>query len=67
MEHPRYDPGDDDDERRTRALAGVAIILLLLVLALFMTQKLRAVSDLEDCLLAGHSNCAPIDPATLAR
>jgi hypothetical protein len=58
---------DDDDDRRTRALAGVAVILLLLVVGLFMTQKLKAVSDLEDCLMSGRTNCAPIDPATLDR
>lgn len=56
---------DDEENRRTRSLAGLAAILFLAVIALFLVQRLRAVSDLQDCLMSGRTNCAPIDPSTL--
>ncbi|HZS81287.1 MAG TPA: hypothetical protein VFA50_00330 [Stellaceae bacterium] len=61
------DEDENDDDRRTRSLAGLAFLLLLLVIGLAMTQKLKAVSNLEDCLMSGRSNCAPIDTDALAR
>lgn len=56
---------DDEDNRLTRSLAGLAAILLLAFIAVFLVQRLRAVSDLQDCLMSGRTNCAPIDPSTL--
>ncbi|MGO8865865.1 MAG: hypothetical protein ACLQME_05105 [Alphaproteobacteria bacterium] len=58
-------PEDEDREensadRSTARLAGLALILLLAVLGLFLVQKLRSESALEDCLMSGRSNCAPI-------
>ncbi len=59
-------PSDDDDEKSTRSLTGLAIVLLLVVAGLFLMQRLKIVSDLQDCLMSGRANCAPIDtsPAT---
>jgi len=50
-----------DDKRFTASLAGLAIALLLAVLGLFLVQKLSASAKLEDCLMQGRSNCAPIE------
>lgn len=44
-------------DRQTASLAGVAITLLLLVIGLFLIRELQAKSAVEDCLLAGRSNC----------
>jgi hypothetical protein len=44
-------------ERRTAGLAGIVVILVLLIGGLFLVQQLRAVSNTEDCLLAGRRNC----------
>lgn len=44
-------------DRQTASLAGVAIVLLLLVLGLFLVRELHAQSAIEDCLMAGRSNC----------
>jgi hypothetical protein len=52
---------DDDESRFTASLAGLAIALLLTVVGLFLVQKLEAASKLEDCLLQGRTNCAPIE------
>lgn len=43
--------------RQTASLAGVAITLLLLVLGLFLVRELHAQSAIQDCLMAGRSNC----------
>jgi len=60
---PDHDDEDRDEngaDRSTARLAGLALILLLAVLGLFLVQKLRSESALEDCLMSGRSNCAPI-------
>ena len=43
--------------RQTASLAGVAITLLLLVLGLFLVRALHTQAAIEDCLMAGRSNC----------
>ena len=52
------DPRDKEDaERQTRSLAGLAVVLALAVAALFLVQHLRREGQIEDCLMAGRSNC----------
>lgn len=54
---------DDDQEgadRQTASLAGLAVALLLVVIGLFLVHTLRAKCVVEDCLLAGRSNCDAI-------
>ncbi len=51
---------DDDQEgadRQTASLAGLAVTLLLVVVGLFLVRTLHAKCVVEDCLLAGRSNC----------
>jgi len=47
----------EEANRQTASLAGVAITLLLLVLGVFLVHELHANAEVEDCLLAGRSNC----------
>lgn len=56
----RSDGGDEGD-RRSRALIGLIIILALGVLGIMLVRELRKESALEDCLMAGRTNCAPIE------
>lgn len=44
-------------DRQTASLAGLAVALLLVVVGLFLVKQLEAESLLEDCLLAGQTNC----------
>lgn len=53
-EEPEDQSGED---RRTLSLFGFAVALALVVLCLFLVEHLRASARLEDCLLAGRSNC----------
>ncbi|HEV2100374.1 MAG TPA: hypothetical protein VGR45_15820 [Stellaceae bacterium] len=56
----RSDGGNEED-RRSRALIGLAIILALAILGIVLVRELRKESMLEDCLMAGRTNCAPIE------
>ena len=53
----RTDAERDDSDRQTSGLLGLALILALVVASLFLVKRLHAVSAIEDCLLAGRSNC----------
>ncbi len=54
------DPHATEDARMTASLAGLAVALLLLVVGLFLVGKLRDASNLQDCVMSGRTNCAPI-------
>ncbi len=44
-----------------RALIGLLIMAALVVAAVWLVHALRNESNLEDCLMSGRSNCAPIE------
>jgi hypothetical protein len=44
-------------DRQTASLAGMAITLLIVVVSLFLLRELHNKAAIEDCLLAGRSNC----------
>ncbi len=55
-------PGGDDDKDKPQfgtLLAGLAVAAFLVVLGLFIIDRLKAMSDLEDCAMSGRRNCAP--------
>jgi hypothetical protein len=51
----------DNDARRTAALMGFIVILVLAIAGVVLFRELRNNSRLEDCLMAGRHNCAPIE------
>ena len=51
----------DDDQRRTSALLGLIVILSLAIVGIVLVRELGKESKLEDCLMSGRSNCAPIE------
>jgi hypothetical protein len=51
----------DDEARRTAALMGFIVILVLAIAGVVLVRELRDNSRLEDCLMAGRRNCAPIE------
>ena len=55
-----HDNGDEPDSRRA-ALIGLVLVLALVVAAYFLVNALRKNADLEDCLMSGRRNCAPIE------
>lgn len=50
---------DDDEEsaRQTRGLMALALVLALALAASYLFQALRKEGQIEDCLLAGRTNC----------
>lgn len=61
------EPSDEQPGRHSRsgAVIGLIIVLVLVVAAVYLVNALRKESQLEDCLMSGRSNCAPIEiPAT---
>ncbi len=51
----------DDAERRTLALMGFIVILVLAIAGIVLVRDLRQNASLEDCLMSGRHNCAPIE------
>ena len=64
LRDPRDDrPGDEDpgpDSRRP-AVIGLILVLALVVAGYFLVTALRQNANLEDCLMSGRKNCAPIE------
>ena len=54
------DDGHEPDSRRP-ALIGLVLVLALVVAAYFLVNALRKNANLEDCLMSGRHNCAPIE------
>jgi hypothetical protein len=51
----------ETDDRRTAALMGLAIVLSLAVAGVVLMRDLGKEAKLEDCLMSGRTNCAPIE------
>jgi hypothetical protein len=56
-------PKSDPQEERSRTRANIAALVfaaLLIAVGWMLVQKLGASGRLEDCLMSGRTNCAPI-------
>ena len=62
MSEPRED-GPEPDSRRA-AVIGLVLVLVLVVAGYFLAGALKRNADLEDCLMSGRRNCAPIETPT---
>ena len=47
---------------RRGALIALAFIVLLIAGGLFLQHVLHEASKLQDCVMQGRTNCAPVDP-----
>jgi hypothetical protein len=60
-------PPDESGKGRERGqgagFAGLVLIVVLVLAGYFLVRKLAAVSELQDCIMSGRTNCAPITPA----
>jgi hypothetical protein len=55
-------PDDDEtDGGRRGVLIAAGVIVLLVVVGLVLTRFLWASAKLQDCMLSGRTNCAPIE------
>jgi hypothetical protein len=60
MSEPEPDDSRAPDSRRA-AVAALIFIVLLVLGGILLEHVLRATSQLQDCVMSGRSNCAPID------
>lgn len=51
---------EEVEQRRTMALLGLIVVLSLAIAGILLVRQLDKKSQLEDCLLSGRTNCAPI-------
>jgi hypothetical protein len=61
MNNRSHDGDDEGEQRRSAALIGLIIILALAIAGVWLVRELREKSQLEDCLMSGRTNCAPIE------
>ena len=55
-------PPPDDYARRQRAnVLALGIAAIIVAATVLLMLLLKHGTELEDCLAAGHHNCAPID------
>ena len=56
---PPHNP--EDDMRRNRAnVAALIFAAILIIVGWLLIQKLGSNGRMEDCLMSGRTNCAPI-------
>ncbi|MGA3157962.1 MAG: hypothetical protein ABSE43_10370 [Steroidobacteraceae bacterium] len=56
---PPADPPPPDPQRS--GVIALLVIAALVLGGLFLVHVLRNAAQLQDCLLSGRTNCAPID------
>jgi len=52
---------DGQDGNRRGPLIALGVVVVLFVVGWLLAHELYANGRLEDCLLSGRTNCAPID------
>jgi hypothetical protein len=50
----------DHNGNQNGLLIGIAAVVILLLVGWFLVHELSASARLQDCLLSGRTNCAPI-------
>ena len=57
---PPRDDGPEPDSRRA-AVIGLAVVLLLVVASYCLLGALQRNAEMEDCVMSGRRNSAPIE------
>jgi hypothetical protein len=58
----RAESDDHPQPSPRRALAVLALMLAIAAGGWFLFERLSADSAIQDCVMAGRSNCAPVAP-----
>jgi hypothetical protein len=51
----------EEESGRRGAIVGLIVCLVLVLGGLVLVHKLKAMAALQDCVMQGRTNCAPID------
>jgi hypothetical protein len=52
---------DETDRAQRRALIVAGVVVAIIVIGVLLERELASSAKLQDCLLSGRTNCAPID------
>ncbi len=55
------DDGNEDDGGGPSPVVILGVVLLLVVGGWFLAHKLSELSRIQDCVISGRHNCAPIE------
>jgi hypothetical protein len=55
-------PDDQQKNNRSRGpLIALAVVVFIVLAAIVLIRELSSAARLQDCLLSGRTNCAPIE------
>jgi len=66
-EHPEAPDARHAPASNRTNIAAILVIAALVIGGWFLTQSMRKTSALQDCVMSGRSNCAPVAPADTAK
>jgi len=52
---------DEQEPSRRGAVVTMVIIAIAIIGAIYMVNRLRQTSAIQDCVMSGRTNCAPIE------
>jgi hypothetical protein len=65
---PEHKPQErKEPESRRGAVIGLLVTVALVILGLILVKVLGNAGRLQDCVMSGRTNCAPIDASSPAR
>jgi hypothetical protein len=59
------DSVSNQGRRKSHPAVLFLVFIVLAVMGWFLIQNLTATSKLQDCMMSGRKNCAPIDTSTV--
>ena len=51
---------DEPEPSRRGAVVAVAVIVVAILAVIFVVRQLHQASVIQDCVMSGRTNCAPI-------
>ena len=52
---------DEEGGSRRGTVAALVVVVLVVLGGLWLSARLRADNRIQDCVMAGRSNCAPVN------
>lgn len=51
---------EDPPPSRRGAIATLVLLAVAVLVAIFIINRLHSMSSMQDCLMSGRTNCAPV-------